>query len=122
MRSITKDNRKPNIIPVQICVLIPENISKDSIGNIKVLKKVIHETLPFCLSLLKRELIFFIFMSGTTAKITIIPNVDFGRSKSNGVAYNNVIMTINIVIIEDSGLYDPTDSFTADLENDPDTG
>ena len=101
---------------------MPENISIDRIGNIKVLKKVIHVTLPFCLSLLYREVILLILIRGTTAKITMIPNVDLGKSKSNGVAYNKVAITINIVVIEDIGLYDPTDSFTADRENDPDTG
>ena len=109
-------------MPVQICVLIPENISIDKIGNIRVLKNVINVTLPFCLSFLKREVIFLTLISGTTAKITIIPNVDSGKSKSNGVAYNRVSMTIAMVVIEDIGLYDPTDSFTADRENEPDTG
>ena len=84
--------------------MIPENISIDRIGNIKVLKKVIHVTLPFCLSLLKRELILLILMRGTTAKITIMPSVDLGKSKSNGVANNKVAITINIVVIEDIGL------------------
>ena len=91
-------------MPVQICVFTPENISIDNIGNIKVLKNVIQDTIPFCLSLLKRLLIFLILIRGTTAKITIIPSVDFGRSKSSGVAYNNVNITINIVVIEDIGL------------------
>jgi hypothetical protein len=63
-----------------------------------------------------------ILIRGTTAKITIIPSVDFGKSKSSGVAYINVNITINIVVIEDMGLYEPTDSFTAERENDPDTG
>ena len=31
-------------------------------------------------------------------------------------------MTIIVVVNDDIGLYDPTDSFTADLENDPETG
>ena len=84
--------------------MIPESISIDRIGNIRVLKKVIHVTLPFCLSLLKRDLILLILIRGTTAKITITPNVDFGKSKSSGVAYNNVNITINIVVIEDMGL------------------
>ena len=61
-------------------------------------------------------------MSGRTAKITIIPNVALGRLNNRGVAYNKVIITIIVVVIDDSGLYDPTDSFTADLENEPDTG
>ena len=50
------------------------------------------------------------------------PSVDFGKSKSRGVAYKRVSITINVVVIEDIGLYEPTDSFTADLEKDPDTG
>ena len=122
MRSIISDNRKPKIMPVHMWVLIPENISIDKIGKIRVLKKVIHVTVPLRLSFLKRELIFFSFIRGSTAKITIIPNVDLGKSKSNGVAYNNVIITISIVVIDEIGLYEPTDSFTADLENDPETG
>jgi hypothetical protein len=55
---------------------MPEYISIDKIGNIKVLKKVIQVTLPFCLSLSKRDLILLILIRGTTAKITMIPNVD----------------------------------------------
>ena len=85
-------------------VLIPEKISIDKIGKIKVLRKVIHVTVPLCLSFLKRELIFFSFIRGSTAKITIMPNVDLGKSKSNGVAYNNVIITISIVVIDEIGL------------------
>ena len=84
--------------------MIPENISIDRIGNIRVLKKVIHVTLPFCLSLLKRDLILLILIRGTTAKITIMPNVDCGKLKSNGVAYSNVAITMSIVVIEDMGL------------------
>ena len=83
---------------------MPENISIDNRGKINVLRKVIHVTTPFRLSFVKREIIFLIFMRGTTAKITIIPNVDLGKSKSNGVAYNNVIITISIVVIDDMGL------------------
>ena len=84
--SIIRDSKNPKIIPVQICVLIPENNSIDKIGNINVLTKVIQHTIPFCLSLEKSSRIFFTFMSGTTEKITITPNVDLGRSKSKGVA------------------------------------
>ena len=61
-------------------------------------------------------------MSGRTAKITIIPKVASGKLNKIGVAYNRVIITIIVVVIDDIGLYDPTDSFTADLENEPDTG
>ena len=83
---------------------MPENISIDKIGNIKVLKKVTHVTIPFWLSFFKRELILLILISGTTANITIMPNVDSGKAKSNGVAYNKVTITISIVVIEDIGL------------------
>ena len=54
--------------------------------------------------------------------MTIIPNVASGKLNKNGVAYNRVIITIKVVVIDDIGLYDPTDSFTADLEKEPDTG
>ena len=103
-------------------MLIPENNSIESIGNNNVLKKVIQHTNPFSLLLANSSLIFLILMSGRTAKITIIPNVALGRLNNSGVAYNKVIITITVVVIDDIGLYDPTDSFTADLENEPDTG
>ena len=103
-------------------MLIPENNSIESIGNNNVLKKVIQHTNPFSLLLANSSLIFLILMSGRTAKITIIPNVALGRLNNSGVAYNKVIITIIVVVIDDIGLYDPTDSFTADLENEPDTG
>ena len=51
-----------------------------------------------------------------------MPNVASGKSNKSGVAYNKVIITIIVVVIDEIGLYDPTDSFTADLENEPDTG
>ena len=103
-------------------MLIPENNSIESIGNNNVLKKVIQHTNPFSLLLANSSLIFLILMSGRTAKITIIHNVALGRLNNSGVAYNTVIITITVVVIDDIGLYDPTDSFTADLENEPDTG
>ena len=52
----------------------------------------------------------------------MMPSVDLGKSKSNGVAYNNVTITIRVVVTDDMALYEPTDSLTADRENDPDTG
>jgi hypothetical protein len=67
-------------------VLIPEKISMDNIGNINVLKKVIQHTVPFALSFRKSSRILPTLIRGTTAKITITPSVDFGKSKSNGVA------------------------------------
>lgn len=73
-------------MPVQMCVLIPEKSSIDKIGNIKVLRKVIQQTVPFSLLLEKSSRILASFISGITAKITITPNVDLGRSKSKGVA------------------------------------
>ena len=105
-----------------MCVLMPENNSIDSIGNNNVLKKVIQHTNPFSVLLASSSLIFLILMSGRTAKMTIIPNVASGRLNKSGVAYNKVIITIIVVVIDDIGLYDPTDSFTADLEKEPDTG
>ena len=60
--------------------------SIDKIGKIKVLKKVIQQTVPFSLLVERSSRIFRIFMSGITANITITPNVDLGRSKSKGVA------------------------------------
>ena len=101
---------------------MPENNSIESIGNIKVLKKVAQQTNPFSLLLTSSSLIFLIFMSGRTAKITMMPNVALGRLYKSGVAYSKVFITIIVVVIDDIGLYDPTDSFTADLENEPDTG
>ena len=101
---------------------MPENNSIESIGNNNVLKKVTQHTNPFSLLLASNSLIFLILMSGRTAKITIIPSVALGRLNKRGVAYNKVIITIIVVVIDDIGLYDPTDSFTADLENEPDTG
>ena len=103
-------------------VLIPENISIESIGNNNVLKKVIQHTSPFSLLLARSSLIFLIFMSGRTAKMTIIPKVASGKLNKSGVAYNKVTITIKVVVMDDMGLYDPTDSLTADLENEPDTG
>ena len=105
-----------------MCVLIPENNSIASIGNNNVLKKVIQHTNPFSELLARSSLIFLTLMSGRTAKITIIPKVASGKLNKKGVAYSKVIITIIVVVIDDIGLYDPTDSFTADLENEPDTG
>ena len=116
------DIKNPKIIPVHICVLIPENNSMESSGKSNVLKKVIQHTIPFSILLAKSSLIFLILMRGRTAKMTIIPNVASGKLNKSGVAYNKVIITIIVVVIDDIGLYDPTDSFTADLENEPDTG
>ncbi len=101
---------------------MPEKISIDNIGNINVLKNVAQQTTPLFLSLSISSLIFLIFINGTTANITIIPNVALGRSNNNGVANNSVSITIKVVVIDETGLYDPTDSLTADLENEPDTG
>ena len=101
---------------------MPEKISIDNIGNISVLKNVAQQTIPLFLSLPKSSLIFLIFIKGTTANITIIPNVALGRSYNRGVANSSVSITIRVVVIDEIGLYDPTDSLTADLENEPDTG
>ena len=70
----------------------------DKIGKASVLKKVIQQTNPF---FTYRDDIFFILIKGMTAKITIIPSVASGRSKSKGVAYNRVIITINVVAINE---------------------
>ena len=80
--------------------------------------------IPFLLflSLSSSSLIFLNLINGTTAKITIIPNVASGRSNNRGVANSSVNITIKVVVIDDTGLYDPTDSLTADREKEPDTG
>ena len=83
---------------------MPEKISIDNIGNTSVLRNVAQHTIPLFLSPSKRSLIFFTFINGTTANITIIPNVALGRSNNSGVAYNSVNITIKVVVIEDIGL------------------
>jgi hypothetical protein len=83
---------------------MPEKISIDNIGNISVLRNVAQQTIPLFLSPSKSSLIFLTFINGTTANITIIPNVALGRSNNSGVAYNSVSITIKVVVIEDIGL------------------
>ena len=83
---------------------MPENNSIESIGNSSVLKNVIQHTNPFSLLLTSSSLIFLILISGRTAKITIIPNVALGRLNNSGVAYNKVIITMIVVVIDDIGL------------------
>ena len=83
---------------------MPEKISIDNIGNISVLRNVAQQTIPLFLSPSKSYLIFLTFINGTTANITIIPNVALGRSNNSGVAYNSVSITIKVVVIEDIGL------------------
>ena len=66
--------------------------------------------------------ISLILIKGITAKITIIPSVACGRLNNSGVANSNVIPTTIIVTIEESPLYAPLASLTADRENEPETG
>ena len=85
---------------------MPEKISIDNIGNIIVLKNVAQQTIPLFLSFSSSSLIFLNFINGTTANITIIPNVALGRSNNSGVANSNVSITIRVVVIDEIGLYD----------------
>ena len=101
---------------------MPENISIDNSGNSIVLTNVAQHTIPFFLSFIINEYILFTLTNGITANNIMMPSVDLGKSKSKGVAYRSVSMTIKVVVTDDIALYEPTDSFTADLENEPDTG
>ena len=87
-----------------------------------VLKNVNHAIDPRPIFSLYNLFNSLTFISGMTAKITITPKVASGRLCNNGVANSSVTPTTTIVTIDDSPLYAPLDSFTADLENEPDTG